>query len=105
MSGPETIEREILKRSGYLVTELENLGLKVCTPAEDEHRAGLVTFLTRRHENMAQQFLKESIYVFHQPKAVVKSLRWPTGGFRVDPTFFNTFEELDSFLSCVKKNK
>jgi selenocysteine lyase/cysteine desulfurase len=46
--GLHNIEREILRRSGYIVEKLSEMGTRVFTPLEKGHRAGLVTFLLRK---------------------------------------------------------
>jgi len=102
--GLRNIEDEILKRTSYLIEKLRDIGVKVYTPIEREHRAGLVTFLVRNHEALHKELLKNSIVTYHLPDTVVKNMHWPTGGLRVDPTFFNTMNELDDFLDFVRKH-
>ena len=103
--GLDRIEQEILKRSGYLIEKLRDMGIKVYTPIEKEHRAGLVTFLLKNHEALYNELQKNSIVAFHHPDTVVKNMHWTMGGLRVDPTFFNTMEELDELLKFVRKHK
>ncbi len=81
------------------------MGIKVYTPIEKEHRAGLVTFLLKNHEALYNELQKNSIVAFHHPDTVVKNMHWTMGGLRVDPTFFNTMEELDELLKFVRKHK
>jgi selenocysteine lyase/cysteine desulfurase len=102
--GPANIEREILKRTSYLLEKLRDMGVKLYTPLEEEHHAGLVTFLLKEHRALFNDLRKHSIVTYHHPENVVKNLHWPSGGLRVDPTFFNTYEELDELLALVKKH-
>jgi selenocysteine lyase/cysteine desulfurase len=102
--GLDNIEHEILKRSGYLIEKLQAMGVKICTPIEKEHRAGLVTFLLKNHEALYRELSKNSIITYQHPQNVVTSLGWTSGGLRVDPTFFNTIDELDKLLGYVKKH-
>ncbi len=101
--GPESIEREIERRNTYLIEKLADIGVKIYTPTEKEQRAGLVTFLLKRHDALFAALTKHSIIAYHHPENVVRNLRWPVGGLRVDPTFFNTFEELDDLLRLVRR--
>jgi selenocysteine lyase/cysteine desulfurase len=103
--GISNIEEEILRKSEYLIEKLQEMGVKVYTPLEKEHRAGLVTFLVKKHEPLYQELLKNSIITGHLPNTIVKSMGWPSGGLRVDPTFFNTMEELDDLIHYIKKFK
>ena len=41
--------------------------------------------------------------MFHHPKEVMKNMGWPTSGLRVDPSFFNTYEELDEIVARTKR--
>ncbi len=102
--GPDNIEKEILKRTSYLIEKLHDLDVIVYTPREREHRAGLVTFLLHNHEALYNDLVRNSIITFHHPENVRKNMHWPTSGLRVDPTFFNTMEELDDLLGYVKKH-
>ncbi len=100
---PASIEREVLRRSGYLIEKLSDTGVDVFTPTEKEHRAGLVTFLLKNHQQLFAELSKNSFVVFHHPETVVKNMHWTNGGFRIDPTFFNTFEEIDDLVDHVRK--
>lgn len=101
--GPAKIEEEILRKSGYLIEKLEDTGVEIFTPAEKEHRAGLVTFLLKNHQQLFDELSKNSFIVFHHPKVVVRNMGWATGGLRIDPTFFNTNGEIDELVGHVRK--
>ena len=101
--GPRVIEQEIVKRTSYLIEKLADFGVNIFTPTEEENRAGLVTFLLKKHDALFRALTKRSIIAYHHPENVVRNLKWPTGGLRVDPTFFNTFEELDDLLGLVRR--
>jgi selenocysteine lyase/cysteine desulfurase len=101
--SPQRIEKEILKRTTYLIEKLADIGVEVFTPSEEKQRAGLVTFLLKKHDALFKALTKRSIVAYHHQPNVVRNLKWPTGGLRVDPTFFNTFEELDELLGLVRR--
>ena len=69
------------------------------TPIEAERRAGIVTYsLSSYAENTAsyESLKKAGFNVAHRYTGGV-------GGIRVSPHFFNTVEELDSFLEAQGK--
>lgn len=102
--GHAKVEDEIQKRSGYLIEKLQGVkGVTVFTPAEKEHRAGNVTFLLKNHQELYDELLQNSFIVFHHPKEVMKNMRWATSGLRVDPSFFNTYDELDEIVESTKR--
>lgn len=102
--GAARIEDEILNRSGYLIEKLKDIeGVTVFTPAEREQRAGLVTLLLKNHQQLFDDLTKNGFVLFHHPKEVVRNMRWTNGGLRVDPTFFNTLEEIDQLVKYIKK--
>jgi selenocysteine lyase/cysteine desulfurase len=102
--GHSEIEGEILNRSGYLIERLQDVrGVEVSTPPEREHRAGNVTFLLKNHQRLYDELLKDSFIVFHHPKEVATNMRWSTSGLRVDPSFFNTYDELDELVGHTKR--
>jgi selenocysteine lyase/cysteine desulfurase len=92
--GVNEIADRVLGFSGYLINGLLELGVKVNTPHEAERRAGIVTYtLSSYAENVEsyESLKKTGFNVAHRYTGGV-------GGIRVSPHFFNTVEELDSFL-------
>jgi selenocysteine lyase/cysteine desulfurase len=89
--GREFIERRVLTLTGYLMDELKKLGVDLWTPRDDRQRAGIVFFRTRDVERLHASLKSQHIYCGTF-----------LGGIRVDPTFYNTFEEMDRFLKVVR---
>lgn len=93
--GVEEIERRVLDLTGYLIEEIKCLGLRLQTPEENEFRSGIVNFLIEDPEEIVRQMSNEGIIV---------SAR--ANGVRVSPHFYNTKDEIDTFidhLKCFKK--
>ncbi len=91
--GREFIERRVLALTGYLMDELKKLGVNLWTPRDDKHRAGIVFFRTANHDKLLAELKSQQIYCGSF-----------LGGIRLDPTFYNTFEEMDRFVSVVKSH-
>ena len=92
--GIDSIERRVLRLSEYLISGLNDLGVKVYTPTEPWSRAGIVTYTLDSYEaNSAcyEALRKENVVVAHRYTGGV-------GGIRVSPHYFNTEEELDRVL-------
>jgi len=90
--GMDNIEKRILKLTGEIVEELMNLNVEVTTPREERHRAGIVHFLIKNPTIMTKTLLENKIIVAVRNR-----------GVRVSPHFYNTEEELEKFLSIIKK--
>ncbi|PWN06934.1 aminotransferase class V-fold PLP-dependent enzyme [Rhodohalobacter mucosus] len=92
--GYERISRNVLTLSGYLTRRLEGLsGVKVISPADDAHRAGIVSFTIDRIENV--QALTDEL----KKKKITISSR--EGVLRIAPHFYNTTAELDACLESL----
>jgi len=85
------LEARILHLSGYLLQRLQELGFTTYTPTTDSERAGIVLFSTGDHNERIWQHLKE--------RGIIISLR--ENLLRVSPHFYNTEEDLDSFLTAL----
>lgn len=90
--GIEAIEKRVLALTGYAIEELERKGYEVITPKADHERAGIVIFRFANAEKLCKKMLGRKIYV---------SARG--AGIRIAPHFYNTFEEIDSFLRMLSK--
>jgi selenocysteine lyase/cysteine desulfurase len=92
--GREFIERRVLALTGYLMDGLAKIGVDLWTPRADHQRAGIVFFRTPGPDRL---------------HAELKAQRFYCGSFlngiRVDPTFYNTYEELDRFLEVVRGHR
>jgi len=89
--GQRRIEKEILRLTGYLIDEVNRLGLKLTTPVDPYQRAGIVNFKVRNLSTTINRLRKNRIAVSSRG-----------GGIRVSPHFYNTIEELDSLLSVLR---
>jgi selenocysteine lyase/cysteine desulfurase len=92
--GREFVERRVLALTGYLMDGLAKIGVDLWTPRPDDQRAGIVFFRTPGHDRL---------------HAKLKAQRFYCGSFlngiRVDPTFYNTYEELDCFIAVVRAHR
>lgn len=91
--GRDLIERRVRELTGYLLQELEKIGVSIWTPRGDGERAGIVFFRTPDHEVLHAKLKAARIYCGSF-----------LGGLRLDPNFYNTFEELDTFLASVREH-
>ena len=91
--GRSTIERRVRELTGYLLAELEKIGVTLWTPRADRERAGIVFFRTHHPEALHAKLKAARIYCGNF-----------LGGIRVDPNFYNTIEELDRFLGIVREH-
>lgn len=91
--GREFIEQRVRSLTRYAYDGLLSLGVSLWTPPEDGERAGIVFFRTPGHNDLHAKLKAARIYCGNF-----------SGGIRIDPNFYNTEEELDRFLSVVKKH-
>ncbi len=99
--GPTMIWNHILKLTDHLIEGLRTLGITVVTPAEPEHRSGIVTFSVGEAERniaLMQRLLARKILV---------SVRYTSqvGGVRVSCHFFNSLSDLDTLLNAVETSR
>ncbi len=89
--GLDFIARRVRDLTTYLLEQLERIGVAILTPRADAERAGIVFFYTPGHDALHAKLRAARIYcgTFQ-------------GGIRLDPNFYNTFEELDKFLTVVR---
>ena len=73
--------------------ESEKIGVRLRTPRADHERAGIVFFRTANHATLHAGLKESGVYR--------GSFQ---GGIRIDPTFYNTFEEVDRFLAIVRSH-
>jgi selenocysteine lyase/cysteine desulfurase len=92
--GTENIQRRIKKLTDYLISSVEDLGLKLQTPQEKPCRSGIVNFKINRPKKLAERLNK---------KGIVVSAR--SNGIRVAPHYYNTEEEVDRLMEEVVKAK
>lgn len=91
--GREFVERRVRQLTTYVLEKLQEIGVAIWTPQADQDRAGIVFFRTPHHEALHARLKAARIYCGSF-----------LGGIRIDPSFYNTFEELDRFLAVVKSH-
>ena len=89
--GRDFIERRVRTLTAYALEELGKIGVAIWTPLNDAERAGIVFFRTPNHETLHAELKAKHIYCGTF-----------LGGIRIDPTFYNTFEEVARFLKVVR---
>jgi selenocysteine lyase/cysteine desulfurase len=90
--GVEKIEKRVLKLTDRLIKAVKNLGLKLQTPEEEQHRSGIVNFKIEKPRETAKMLIK---------KGIIVSAR--ANGIRVSPHFYNTEEEIDKLVEEIDK--
>jgi selenocysteine lyase/cysteine desulfurase len=92
--GIEKIEKRILKLTSHLIECVKNLGLKLQTPEEKQHRSGIVNFQIANPKEVVRNL---------RSRGIVVSAR--AHGIRVSPHFYNTETEIDIMLNAIKKQE
>jgi selenocysteine lyase/cysteine desulfurase len=91
--GRDFIERRVRDLTTQAIEGLEKIGVDLWTPRAEDERAGIV-FLRPPEATALHAKLKAArIYCGHF-----------LGGIRMDPTFYNTHEEIDQFLAVVRSH-
>lgn len=90
--GIDFIQKRVTSLVGYALEKLKGLDVDVHTPFNPDQRAGLVFFKLPGAKNLYHELQSARIYC-----GCFK------GGIRIDPNFYNTFEEIDQFIKVVKK--
>ena len=90
--GIAKIEERILKLTDYLIEAVKNLGLKLKTPEERQHRSGIINFHIANPEEVVRHL---------RSKGIVVSAR--AHGIRVSPHFYNTENEIDTLVEELRK--
>lgn len=88
--GPEWIEERTLELNRYLRSRLAEQGLKLFTPLGSD--SGISTFFVQDETKLLEHLKEHSIFV---------TARSGCGQMRVSPHFYNTGDEIDSFVSCL----
>ncbi|MBV9609354.1 MAG: aminotransferase class V-fold PLP-dependent enzyme [Acidobacteria bacterium] len=96
--GAARIEKRIYELTDHLMNGLRTIGVEVVTPAEREHRAGIVTFSAgspAENRRVMEKLLEQKILV---------SVRYTSGvgGVRVSCHYFNNVADLDRLLNAVE---
>ena len=91
--GRPFIERRVQQLTGYAMEQLDRIGVDIWTPRGDHERAGIVFFRTAEHDKLHARLKAECVYCGNF-----------LGGIRIDPTFYNTQQDLDKFLTIVQSH-
>ena len=91
--GRDFIETRVKKLTSYVINKLEEIDVSIWTPRANHERAGIVFFRTDRVEELHKKLKDKRIYCGNF-----------LGGIRIDPTFYNTYAELDRFIAVVKNH-
>jgi len=89
--GRDFIQRRVRHLTGYALESLDRIGVEIWTPRGDHERAGLVFLRPPRYQELYAKLKAERICCGNF-----------LNGIRIDPNFYNTFEEIDRFLDVVK---
>lgn len=90
--GINNVEKRVINLADKLRSEIEELGLKVISPADNINKSGILCFKVKDPELTNSHLKKENIFV---------SLRG--GNIRVSIHFYNNEEDLDKFIRTLKK--
>ncbi len=91
--GRDFVERRVRDLTSYAIEGLQEIGVKIWTPRADHERAGIVFFCDPRYQDLYEKLKNARIYCGSF-----------LCGIRIDPNFYNTFEEIDKFLSVVRSH-
>jgi cysteine desulfurase / selenocysteine lyase len=89
--GMAEVERHVLELSGRLIAGLQDRGIDVLTPADPEHRAGVVAFRVGQPIDLARFSRSRGVDVWG----------YEDGRVRADPHVYNTAEDVDRLLAAV----
>ena len=90
--GLDKINRRILKLTDFVIECAQQNGFEVMTPKKRSQRCGIVVFKVKEPKKKWHALLKKRIYVS------------PRGeGIRIAPHFYNTFEEIETAITALKK--
>jgi cysteine desulfurase / selenocysteine lyase len=89
--GIDFIQERVSRLIGYAMEKLGDLDVDLRTPRNPDQRAGLIFFKLPGAKELYLELQSAQIYCgcFME-------------GIRIDPNFYNTFEEIDQFISVVK---
>ncbi len=89
--GIEKIENRILELTSYLIGRLKEEGFTLQTPESPPNRSGIVNFKVSEPKERVEKLRR---------RGVVVSARM--NGIRVSPHFYNTKDDIERFLTCMK---
>jgi cysteine desulfurase/selenocysteine lyase len=98
--GITNIAKRDLELGDYLIAGLQRLGVRIQSPLDHEHRAGITTFRLTKTPAEEKNFL-----LWLRERKIYTTLRFTSnvGGMRVSTHFYNSEEEIDRFLTATKE--
>ena len=91
--GRDFIERRVCDLTTHAIEGLEKMEVDLWTPRATDQRAGIVFLRPPEPATLHARLKAARIYCGHF-----------LGGIRIDPTFYNTHEEIDKFLAIVQSH-
>ncbi|MCG3227687.1 MAG: aminotransferase class V-fold PLP-dependent enzyme, partial [Candidatus Heimdallarchaeota archaeon] len=89
--GIDKVQDRIFQLTDYLIEELSNLkGTKIVSPLAKENRSGIINLRVENNIEIVKKL---------RTKQIVTSSRF--GGIRISPHFYNTKDDLDTFVSTL----
>lgn len=91
--GMDTVEQQILEKSGYLIEQLQQIGgVELVTPLDPARRAGIVTFRIKNQDpaKLHQQLMQNNI---------ICAARF--GGIRFSPHFYTSTKKIHHSLQTL----
>jgi selenocysteine lyase/cysteine desulfurase len=89
-TGMDTVEAQVLDLSGYCSDGMRERGIKVLTPAEPAHRAGVVAAVIDDAGGLWEFLYQRGVDTYYSGSL-----------FRVDPHVFNNRDDIDRLLEGV----
>lgn len=91
--GQERIEQHLRRLTDRLAYQLGEMGYRILTPLEPEHRSGIITFT---HPQRSAQELFDSL----RAARIVGALR--EGGVRLSPHLYNSLDDIEHVLDVLQ---
>lgn len=90
--GFENIEKRLIGLADRLVDSLQDHGFDFLSPLERKHRSHILTVSVKDPDKVVSYMRERKVIVCKR-----------VGGIRVSPSFYNTEEELDNFVSLMSR--
>ncbi len=90
--GLSTIEQKVIETNRHLLKQLQTMGYRFAMKYEPEHLSGIVSFYAQEPYEIAKKLKEKKIHIAARDKFI-----------RVSPHFYNTTEEIDTFLDALKE--
>jgi cysteine desulfurase/selenocysteine lyase len=90
--GFEKIEKRLIGLADRLVDSLQDHGFDFLSPLERKHRSHILTVSVKDPDRVVSYMRERKVIICKR-----------VGGIRVSPSFYNTEEELDNFVSLMSR--